>query len=85
MRQITVYTRHFCGFCTAAIRLLNEEGYVIEIIEADGNPTLRAELVERSGQSTLPQIFVGEQSVGGYQELASALSDGSFSQLLDPD
>ena len=82
MRQITVYTRRLCGFCTAAIRVLNEEGYTIKVIDADGNPCLRAELVERSGQSTLPQIFVGEQSVGGYRELANALADGSFAQLL---
>ncbi|HBW83972.1 MAG TPA: glutaredoxin 3 [Gammaproteobacteria bacterium] len=83
MPQITVYTRQLCGFCTAAIRALNEEGYTIEKIEADDNPCLRTELVERSGQSTLPQIFVGDQSVGGYQELSIAMADGSFAKLLE--
>ena len=83
MRQVTVYTRRLCGFCTAAISVLSEAGYAIEEIEADENPCLRAELVERSGQSSLPQIFVDEQSVGGYLELTNALADGSFAQPLE--
>ena len=85
MRKITVYTRQLCGFCTRATRVLEEAGYAFEAIAADGNPALRAELIKRSGQSTLPQIFVGEESVGGYQELAIALSDGRFAQLLEGD
>ena len=85
MRTITVYTRQFCGFCTRATRVLAEAGYAFEEIAADGNPALRAELLKRSGQSTLPQIFVGDESVGGYRELAIALSDGSFAQLPEGD
>ena len=85
MRKITVYTRQLCGFCTRATRVLEETGYAFEAIAADGNPALRAELIKRSGQSTLPQIFVGEESVGGYHELAIALSDGRFAQLLEGD
>ena len=81
MRTITVYTRQFCGFCTRATRVLAEAGYVFEEIAADGNPALRAELLQRSGQSTLPQIFVGEESVGGYRELTLMLSNGRFAQL----
>ena len=46
---------------------------------------LRAELLQRSGQSTLPQIFVGDESVGGYQELTLMLSSGRFAQLLEKD
>ena len=85
MRKITVYTRQLCGFCTRATRLLEEAGYAFEAIAADGNPALRAELIKRSRQSTLPQIFVGEESIGGYQELAIALSNGRFEQLLEGD
>ena len=83
MRKITVYTRQLCGFCTRATSLLYEAGYAFEEIAADGDPALRAELVKRSGQSTLPQVFVGEKSVGGYRELAIALSEGTFAQMLD--
>jgi glutaredoxin 3 len=85
MRKITVYTRQLCGFCTRATRVLAEAGYAFEEIAADGNPALRAELLKRSGQSTLPQIFVGEESVGGYRELANAMSDGRFAQLIERD
>lgn len=82
MPKITVYTRKYCGFCTAAIYLLNEKSFEFEVIAADDNPALRADLEQRSGQATLPQIFVGEHSVGGYQELALAISDGEFEELL---
>lgn len=85
MPHIKIYTRQLCGFCTAATRLLKETGYTFEEIAADSNPALRSELLELTGQSTLPQIFVGEESVGGYQELAIALSDGRFTQLLKAD
>ena len=83
MQPITVYTRQLCGFCTAAITLLNDKGYAFEEIAADHNPELRAELVQRSGQFTLPQVFVADHSVGGYQELAMAVSDGRFEQLVN--
>jgi len=83
MPKITVYTRKYCGYCTAAIHLLNEKSYDFEEIPADGDLDLRAELEQRSGQATLPQIFVGEHSVGGYRELATAISDGEFEELLN--
>ena len=82
MPVITVYTRKFCGFCTGAIHLLNQGSYPFEVVAADDDPSLRAELEQRSGQATLPQIFVGEYSVGGYRELALAISDGEFDELL---
>ena len=85
MRRITVYTRKLCSFCTRATRELEAAGYAFEEIAADGNPALRAELLERSGQSTLPQIFVGDESVGGYRELTIMLSNGRFAKLLESD
>ena len=85
MRKITVYTRQLCGFCTRATQVLAEAGYAFEEIAADGNPALRAELLKRSGQSTLPQIFVGDESMGGYRELTLMLSNGRFAQMLERD
>lgn len=79
---IVIYTRQWCAYCTAALNLLNEKGYFFTEIAADNNPALRGELTRRSGQSTLPQIFVGDHSVGGYRELAIAIADGEFEQLL---
>lgn len=84
MSSITVYTRTLCSFCTAAINLLNEQGFEFEEIAADNNPSLRAELTQRSGQSTLPQVFVGDRSVGGYQELAMAIANGEFAKIVSP-
>ena len=72
-------------FTVALLPLLAEAGYAFEEIAADSNPALRAELLQRSGQSTLPQIFVGDESVGGYRELTIMLSNGRFAQLLERD
>ncbi|MDA0688978.1 MAG: glutaredoxin 3 [Proteobacteria bacterium] len=84
MQPIVVYTRRWCGYCTAAKSLLDDKGYPFEEIAADNDPALRDELERRSGQSTLPQIFVGDQSIGGYRELALLMARGEFEELLAP-
>lgn len=83
MPEITVYTRQFCGFCTAAVHLLTSKGYSFIEIATDGDPQTRADIEQRSGQHTVPQIFVNEVSVGGYMELAEAVSNGEFEELLN--
>lgn len=82
MPEITIYTRRYCGYCTAAVNLLTSKGYQFVEIATDGDPKTRAEIQQKSGQSTVPQIFVDETSVGGYTELAEAISNGEFDQLL---
>lgn len=82
MAEITIYTRQFCGYCTAAVHLLTNKGYPFIEIATDGDKQMRAEIAQRSGQSTVPQIFVGNHSVGGYTELARAVAEGEFDDLL---
>ncbi len=82
MAKITIYTRKFCGYCTAAVQLLKNKGYQFTEIATDGDREIRHEIEQRSGQSTVPQIFVGDHSVGGYTDLAQAISDGEFDRLL---
>lgn len=82
MPEITIYTRQYCGYCTAAVHLLSSKGYQFIEIATDGDSNTRAEIQKRSGQSTVPQIFVGEISVGGYMELAQAVSSGKFDEML---
>ena len=82
MAEITIYTRQFCGYCTAAVQLLITKGYQFIEIATDGDQQMRAEIAQRSGQSTVPQIFVGDYYVGGYTELARAVAGGKFDQLL---
>ena len=70
MKEIKIYTTSFCSYCIRAKRLLQSRGLQYEEISAGGNPELRAWLLEKSGQRTVPQIFIGGISIGGYTELS---------------
>ena len=85
MREITVYTSQRCSYCAAAKQLLSSRGYQYTEINMQDDEDLMVEIMQKSGQRTVPQIFVGEYSVGGYQELLAALSNNEFAQLLNTD
>ena len=78
--RVVVYTTRYCGYCHAAKRLLNAKGVSFEEIACDTRPDLRTWLRQASGQRTVPQIFINNDSIGGYSELAALESRGS----LDP-
>jgi glutaredoxin 3 len=67
--KITVYTKQNCPFCVRAKRLLDRKGVAYEEISVEGRDDLRAWLVDATGQMTVPQIFVGERSLGGFSDL----------------
>ena len=69
MPEIKIYTTQYCGFCLAALRLLDREGLEYEHIPVDRDPDTREWLVEATGQRTVPQIFWNGKSIGGYTEL----------------
>jgi glutaredoxin 3 len=79
---IVIYTRPFCGFCARAIGLLREKGLAFTEIEAGFDPALRREMVDRSGRTTFPQIFVGDTHIGGCDELMALDRAGKFDALL---
>lgn len=83
MSKITVYTSQYCGYCSAAKQLLTSRGHEFEEINMQGNTELMIEVMEKSGQRTVPQIFVGEHSVGGYKELLAATVSGEFEKLFE--
>ncbi|MFM1895270.1 MAG: glutaredoxin 3 [Pseudomonadota bacterium] len=79
MPAIVVYTRKFCGYCTAAKQLLESRGYTFTEVNLDEQPfELTQDIMRRSGQRTVPQIFVDDQPIGGYRELAASLRSGDF-------
>ncbi|MCX5747086.1 MAG: glutaredoxin 3 [Proteobacteria bacterium] len=67
--RVVIYTRGGCGYCTAALRLLDARGIAYEHIDASHRPDLRAKIAKESGQTTVPQIFIDGRSIGGYTEL----------------
>ena len=85
MREIKVYTSLRCSYCAAAKQLLSSHGYQYIEINMQDDEALMIEIMQKSGQRTVPQIFVGEHSVGGYQDLLAALTNNEFAQLLNVD
>jgi glutaredoxin 3 len=83
---ILVYTTPFCGYCSAAKRLLSSKGADYTEVDVMMDPERRAEMIERSsGQRTVPQIFIGDRHVGGYAELSALDSSGELDELLAND
>ena len=79
--SIVIYESSWCGFCRAAKRLLKKKGWDFESRNVDGNAPLRAEMTERAGRTSVPQIWFGETHVGGYDDLAALESDGKLDTL----
>ena len=82
MADVVVYTRQFCGFCNAAKALLTQKG--VDFVEHDATfaPDLRAEMMERSGRTTFPQIFINDKHVGGCDDLHALDQAGNLDPLL---
>lgn len=83
MSKVTVYVTTYCGFCDAAKRWLTSMDIDFDTIDVTTDSEMRMQLVERSGMRTVPQIFVGDTSVGGYQEMRAMDNRGEFRPLLD--
>ncbi|WP_111429924.1 glutaredoxin 3 [Rhodobacteraceae bacterium DSL-40] len=83
MKPVTIYTTPTCGYCMAAKRLLARKGVPFTEIDVAGDPELRREMMERaSGGYTVPQIFVGETHVGGFDEMYALDRMGKLDPLL---
>jgi glutaredoxin 3 len=77
-----MYCTEACPYCQMAIRLLERKGVAIDKIRVDVQPARRAEMVQRSGRTTVPQIFIGQTHVGGYTDLARLDTAGELDGLL---
>ncbi len=82
MADIKIYTSSYCAYCSAAKHLLQSKDYEFEEINMEGNQELMLKIMQKSGQRTVPQIFVGEKSIGGYQELLASTASGEFDSLV---
>lgn len=82
MAAVVIYTREFCGYCSAAKALLDRKGIAYEEKDATGSPHLRREMMDRSGRTTFPQIFVGTTHVGGCDDLHALDRAGRLDPLL---
>ncbi len=78
-----MYTTAVCPYCQMAERLLLAKGVEIEKVRVDLEPARRVEMMEKTGRRTVPQIYVGETHVGGYDDLAALDRAGKLDPLLN--
>ncbi len=84
MSKIEVYSTAVCPYCVAAKNLLKSKGLEWTEVRVDTDMTQRAAMLARSGgHRTVPQIFINDQFVGGYDELVAADRNGKLTQLLE--
>jgi glutaredoxin 3 len=78
-----MYSTAVCPFCLRAERLLNSKGVTeIEKIRVDLDPRQREEMMSKTGRRTVPQIYIGDTHVGGFEELAALEHAGKLDSLL---
>ena len=82
MSQVTIYTTQHCPYCVSAKRLLASKGVPPRELNVEASPQLLAEMLQRSQRRTVPQIFIGEVHVGGFDDLASLDHQGGLDALL---
>jgi len=79
---ITIYTTRWCPFCVSAKALLNRKGLTFSEIAVDGDPQGRREMAAKAGRTSVPQIWIGDQHIGGCDELHALERSGQLAVLL---
>ena len=80
--KVKMYTTRFCPYCVAARNLLDSKNVEYSDVRVDSAPELRREMVQLSGRQTVPQIWIDDQHIGGYDDLVILERQGSLNQLL---
>ena len=80
--RITIYTSAMCGYCVAAKNFLKSRGLSWDEVRVDLDPVERERMVERTGRTTVPQIFAGDVHVGGYDDMMALHRAGKLYPLL---
>lgn len=79
---VVMYTTSWCPYCDRARKLLARKNVAVEEIDVEAAPQKRAEMQQRSGRRTVPQIFIGETHVGGSDDLHALEDAGKLDALL---
>ncbi|MFT0545675.1 glutaredoxin 3 [Allopusillimonas ginsengisoli] len=83
MAKVTMYSTAVCPYCVRAEMLLKQRGVTeINKIRIDTDPTQRDAMMQRTGRRTVPQLFIGDTHVGGYDDLAALDRAGKLEALL---
>lgn len=78
MTNITVFHKKYCPYCRSAKKLLKAKGLSFKEIDVGRNAAEFAKMVKRSGRRTVPQIFIGNIHIGGFDDLKAQIANNSF-------
>lgn len=82
MQPVRVYSTKICPYCVRAKMLLNDRSIPYEEVDVSNDPDKRAWLVETTGRRTVPQIFIGEEAIGGFDDLRELDRTGELTKKL---
>lgn len=82
MAKVVMYTTQQCPYCVRAKALLHHKGVSFLEIDVSEDAELRAKMVEESGRRTVPQIFINDYAIGGFEELRALEQEGELDRLL---
>ena len=82
MPEVVMYSTGWCPYCARARALFERKGITFREIDIETNAELRAEMLTRSGRRSVPQIFVGERHLGGFEELYDLERSGELDSIL---
>ncbi|EHR41541.1 glutaredoxin 3 [Alishewanella jeotgali] len=83
MADVVIYTKAYCPYCVRAVGLLREKQVPYQEIRIDLHPERRDEMISRAnGRTTVPQIFIGEQHIGGCDDMVALDNQGKLDSLL---
>ena len=81
--QVVIYYAPFCPYCAWAQQLLDDKDVEYSLINIKGDDELRSQMEDRSNRNTVPQIFIGDHHVGGYDDLSALDRQGELDPLLE--
>lgn len=82
MAKVVMYTTQYCPYCVRAKALLRHKGVAFEEIDVSEDEVLREAMITASGRLTVPQIFIDDTSIGGFEELRTLDQQGELDRLL---
>ncbi len=82
MKNVIIYCSNWCPYCVRARQLLDSKGVAYEEISVDGKPDVRAAMAQKAGRRSVPQIWIGEQHVGGCDDLFALERAGKLDTML---
>ncbi len=82
-KTATLYSKDSCSFCLRAKMLLEQNGVEFEYVDMTGDIDAQVELAKRTGRLTMPQIFVGDELIGGFEDLVLALRNPRIREALN--